>query len=200
VLGWSNVDIAEQLKVHRNTVSRLRNDDECQGYVDEMQKELMQQTVQTMFQYMEKQPALAARMIGIAMDSEHPKAFEANKYIQDRILPERRVNSGTMDVNVSIHAETLLPIQTTLNKITQIHDGAQPVDVTNSPHLREGRDAVPTVTLAAEDGGPPPAWDPDARKRPNGPVTDKAPLRLQQHEGARDTVKGKRVHESATGE
>lgn len=201
--GYSNQDIAQMHNKGRNTISRMRTDPECMEMVGQFQKELTERTIQSMFQYMEKQPALAARMISMALDPEHPKAFDANKWIQERILPERKINSGSVDVNVNIQAETLLAIQTTLTKITEMRDPNAKggvVDVTASPHLRDGREAIPHREKSAEDGGPPPEWDPDAVRRNNPPVSEKAPLRLQQHGGAQSTVKTNRVDDSAQGQ
>jgi hypothetical protein len=155
----SGHSVAELAKLHNysyNGMHRLAHSDEVKALVAEHQRYLMEVASRIYFRFAQHGEALADGMLGDAMNDTHPRQIDARRWILDKLIAPRQGGSSDVNVNFNIQAEVLGDLAQALNRIREVK-GTHTVNAVSSPHLVNGRDALPEEALSAEDGGPPPA-------------------------------------------
>lgn len=155
----SGHSVAELAKLHNysyNGMHRLAHSDEVKNLVSEHQRYLMEVSSRIYFRFAQHGESLADGMLSDAMNDQHPRQIDARRWILDKLIAPRTSGSSDVNVNFNIQSEVLGDLARTFDRIREVR-GSHTVSAISSPHLVDGRDALPDETLAAEDGGPPPA-------------------------------------------
>lgn len=148
VNGASISELSQRHGYSYRGMCRLLRSRTLSQILEEERVRVLQAAERTRVMYLMNMEALGATMLQTALNPQHPRAFDANKFIQERFLSAK--TSSEVNVNLNVDPETVRELGDALRGLKAAYRG-EVTTPAQEPKLLEGREVFPQVVSDVEE-------------------------------------------------